>query len=350
MDDRHRLQVFDVCDRITCIGDPVGTLGRSNSVILTTADSSSSGSAFIVDTLLTPSLANTVSRHLAERELPASVVLNTHSHIDHVGGNAEFRHARIVASPPTVSMVAQMVHDTGFLAERFPAFAAELSELTVRVPVPIDPDRDLPAGVELLTAGPAHSPGDVALWLPDERILVAGDLCFGGVIPLALPGHANLEGWATALARLDELGPRIVIPGHGQPGGPAMLAALRRYLDALLDVAGDVARDRIDVDAALATLRSALPGWAEPAGHAVNLRTAMASLSPGAPRGLGTLGRPLDSSRPVVGMSPAASHPVGQDVVADGRKTGPQVLTEEPGVVPEEVAIPGPRTAKEGSA
>jgi glyoxylase-like metal-dependent hydrolase (beta-lactamase superfamily II) len=61
--------------------------------------------------------------------------------------------------------------------------------------------------------GPAHSPGDLMVWLPRERILFAGDLLVeDGVTMLVDGGSVEL---LRGLAAIDSLHPRTVVPGHG---------------------------------------------------------------------------------------------------------------------------------------
>ena len=69
---------------------------------------------------------------------------------------------------------------------------------------------------ELLHFGSAHTAGDLVLWLPNQKILFAGDLVFTqrmlGVIPVG-----NSGGWVKAFDQAMALKPRIVVPGHGKP-------------------------------------------------------------------------------------------------------------------------------------
>lgn len=70
--------------------------------------------------------------------------------------------------------------------------------------------------IELLHFGPAHTAGDLVVWLPESKILFAGDIVFTqrllGVIP-----DGNSGGWVKAFDQAMALKPRIVVPGHGKP-------------------------------------------------------------------------------------------------------------------------------------
>ncbi len=87
--------------------------------------------------------------------------------------------------------------------------------------------------VEVRHFGHAHTPGDVGVWLPKEKIVFAGDLVYTermlAVIPLSHSGK-----WIAAYDRMMALNPTIVVPGHGRPTDAARAKReTRDYLDSL---------------------------------------------------------------------------------------------------------------------
>lgn len=70
--------------------------------------------------------------------------------------------------------------------------------------------------VQLLHFGPAHTAGDLVVWLPEQKVLFTGDIVFTqrilGVIPVG-----NSGGWVKAFDQAMALKPRIIVPGHGKP-------------------------------------------------------------------------------------------------------------------------------------
>jgi glyoxylase-like metal-dependent hydrolase (beta-lactamase superfamily II) len=93
--------------------------------------------------------------------------------------------------------------------------------------------------VELIEIGPAHTRGDMVVFLPAERILFAGDLVERRFLPIFADDDASGSRWLAALDRLDALQPDVVVGGHGEPGGPELIGALRDYLTMVRDrVAG----------------------------------------------------------------------------------------------------------------
>lgn len=88
--------------------------------------------------------------------------------------------------------------------------------------------------LQVLHLGPAHSPGDTQVWIPDWGIMIAGDIAFHERMPPIFEGTCTscwIDTWDTALMPLN---PTYVIPGHGHPTN---LAQVTRYTrDYLLDL------------------------------------------------------------------------------------------------------------------
>ena len=88
--------------------------------------------------------------------------------------------------------------------------------------------------IEVLHLGPAHSPGDTQVWLPQWGMMIAGDIAFHERMPPIFEGTCTscwIETWETKLMPLN---PTYTIPGHGHPTN---LAQVTRYTrDYLLDL------------------------------------------------------------------------------------------------------------------
>ena len=70
--------------------------------------------------------------------------------------------------------------------------------------------------IELLHLGPAHSPGDISLWLPEKKIIIAGDISFNQRL-LPVFEHTDTAGWIKTWDQFEALKPETIIPGHGSP-------------------------------------------------------------------------------------------------------------------------------------
>src|SRR5690606_32997873 len=87
--------------------------------------------------------------------------------------------------------------------------------------------------IELKHRGGAHTPGDMMAWLPDKGVLFSGDVVYVdrllGVIPVS-----NTRRWLETFAVIEQLSPRVIVPGHGRVTDLAMAKAdTRDYLVAL---------------------------------------------------------------------------------------------------------------------
>lgn len=70
--------------------------------------------------------------------------------------------------------------------------------------------------IELHYFGPGHSPGDIVLWIPQDKLLITGDLGFHQRL-LAVFDDTDTGAWIESFDRMSELNPTVVIPGHGEP-------------------------------------------------------------------------------------------------------------------------------------
>jgi cyclase len=234
---------------------------------------------------------------------PVSLVVNSHEHLDHVHGNMVFDGALVIATAETRALMAvrrpaMLAHArshpeflTEFAAQveqeahpqkrralanelgEYRALAPELDSLQIVLPSLTFTDRLTLHGsarsAELIAIGPAHTAGDLVLWLPEERILFAGDVVQVKTHPWL--GTGALSDWRRAHERLEKLEPAHIIPGHGPVGGPESLPILTDYLQVLERTAlahlatGGTAADveRIPLPESYAEWESATEWWGD---------------------------------------------------------------------------------------
>lgn len=188
----------------------------------------------IVDTQFVESAAVCLAGLPGRGDRQIDVVLNSHHHRDHTGGNSVFK-------PAARTIVAQAnVPALMFAAEQ----AGKLDKQTY-------PDttfaevwrRDF--GSEIVTAqyfGPAHTGGDAVISFEQANVVHLGDLVFNRIYPVIdRPGGASIAGWITRLEEAVKTYPKdaIYIFGHGHPkfgvtGGHADMLLARDFLAALL--------------------------------------------------------------------------------------------------------------------
>jgi glyoxylase-like metal-dependent hydrolase (beta-lactamase superfamily II) len=80
--------------------------------------------------------------------------------------------------------------------------------------------------IEVLRLGPAHSPGDISVWLPEEKLVIAGDIAFQERIPPIFENTVVIDWIETFETEFEALEAVYVIPGHGHPTN---MAQVRRY-------------------------------------------------------------------------------------------------------------------------
>ena len=95
--------------------------------------------------------------------------------------------------------------------------------------IPFDDKFELNMGrtiIQALHLGPAHSPGDIVVWLPQQKLIIAGDMAFHQRL-LPVTEHTDTAAWInTWETKFEPLGAQIVIPGHGTP---TTMAEVRKY-------------------------------------------------------------------------------------------------------------------------
>ncbi len=79
--------------------------------------------------------------------------------------------------------------------------------------------------VVLQTLGAAHSPGDIMAWMPEQKIVISGDLAFH-VRMLPVFEDTQTGEWVKTWDKFEALNPKIIIPGHG---GPTDMATVTKY-------------------------------------------------------------------------------------------------------------------------
>lgn len=196
----------------------------------------------VVDTRVTPGFGRELAEAVCEatgRTTAELVVVNTHFHGDHVFGNGAFRGATFVASAATQrAQQEQWAQQIAIFEELRPHQAAEIAGAE-QVPATIGVDGscvlDL-GGIEvrLEPVGPAHTPGDVAVFADGEDVVFVADLVFSGHWPAMW--DADIAGWLASLQRLRDVAPATVVPGHGPPGGPELLDAMADCLRFLVEL------------------------------------------------------------------------------------------------------------------
>jgi glyoxylase-like metal-dependent hydrolase (beta-lactamase superfamily II) len=234
-----------------------------------------SDSVLAIDTRATPRMARQFMEAIRSvTPLPVRHVFLTHYHAVRVLGAAAFADATIIASDGTHSWIRERGQaDYESERGRFPRLFQGHEEIPglTRPHLTFGDRMSVWLGeleVQLLHVGRGHSRGDSVAWIPSQGVLFAGDLVENQCAVYA--GDGYIREWSATLARLEELGPRALLPGRGAPlldaqGARGAIAATRGFLDALWACVAEAhARGcsrRQTYEAALAAMRPRYGHW-----------------------------------------------------------------------------------------
>lgn len=210
-DDEHGLSMKVV----TSLDDQFWT----NSVII-----EGTHEVMLVDAQLTKTNAERVLQEIQETRKPLSIIYITHEHGDHFLGLQVFKDAypgvRIIASPAVVDRIDKVYQEkidkwkkilgpgaTSHVVaiERFDGNVIEFENSRIEVLKHIQGDTD----------------ENTMLWIPGQRILLAGDVAFNNMhVYTAETDSKTREKWLNSLRKIRELKPSVVVPGHSKVGAP----------------------------------------------------------------------------------------------------------------------------------
>ncbi len=195
-------------------------------------------------------------------------VINTHNDMDHFSANFLFRRrgAVILSSEWSRVRIAKMMREPFWIEElkrRNPDLAHEVTcpeEFIPHLGVHDRASLDLNGETaELSYMGHGHSPGDLIVYLPERRVLFAGDLVFVG--QHGRLKTADIQGLLDILKKLEAMPLAALVPGHGEPviGSQATetVAIYRDYVSILQSRVLDMFSDGRTLD----EIKADFKGW-----------------------------------------------------------------------------------------
>jgi glyoxylase-like metal-dependent hydrolase (beta-lactamase superfamily II) len=206
----------------------------------------------VIDALGTPALGEALLAAIrATTPKPVRRVIVTHYHADHFYGLEPLKRA---GAEVWAHVRAREYLDSGEGARRLEQRARDLFPWVENNMALVPADRWVEGdtaftlgGVrfEVSHFGPAHSPEDLIVALPQEGVIFSGDILFSGRIPFV--GEADSKRWLDRIGRLLEMKPRIMVTGHGavsrDPGRD--LALTRDYLLFLREAMGKAVEELV---------------------------------------------------------------------------------------------------------
>ncbi len=250
---------------------PNGDLGESNAGLIV-----GNGESILIDTLWDERLTSRMLGALAPVRdgAPITQLINTHGDGDHWYGNGLLGGAVITSTslaakqmkeepPAMLTRMAPLPKAAGMAAsvplvpgrDRLRGLAAfgealaayEFDGIEPRLPTATfdgSTSIEIPGRkVEVIEVGPAHTPGDAIVHVPDASVIFSGDIVFNGVTPIMWAGPA--KNWIAALEKIRDLAPSVIVPGHGPVCGLERVEDLIGYWTYLVRHVPNGAGDKI---------------------------------------------------------------------------------------------------------
>jgi glyoxylase-like metal-dependent hydrolase (beta-lactamase superfamily II) len=214
-------------------------------------------SVVVIDALGSPKLAERLTTEIRKlTPLPISNVILTHYHADHIYGLQYFKAlgAHITAHEAAKEYIQSDTARLRLQASRTD-LAPWIDDKTqlVMADTWINGPTTLKIGgmvFELDHVGPSHTPEDLTIFVPSEKVLFAGDLFFNGRLPFV--GKANSSQWIQSLERMLAHDANSVVPGHGAASTDPKkdIGVTRDYLKFLRSSMGQAVQDFVPFEEA----------------------------------------------------------------------------------------------------
>jgi glyoxylase-like metal-dependent hydrolase (beta-lactamase superfamily II) len=233
----------------TALGDKLNVISGlgGNIAVLAGADG-----AFVVDSGLVDRLAKTQSE--LGKAAPLALLVNTHWHFDHVGGNEAIAGAgaRIIAHENCRQRLATEQYAEAF-DRKIPASPrAALPVITLTEPTTLHLNDE---EIRLLPVLPAHTDGDVIVHFQKTDVIHTGDLYFNGGYPfIDYSSRGVLGGLVTAIRGLTAVAgaQTSIIPGHGPVATRDELKNYLAFLETMLERFGKLKAEGKSVEEVVA--------------------------------------------------------------------------------------------------
>lgn len=193
--------------------------------------------ALIYDTHVSLAHAAAIRTALEAMGIHRFTVVLSHWHLDHVAGTSVFADSPVLACQRTLDHLTRCkaaIEDASYHG------APAINPLILPTQI-FSGQMTLMLGqteVRLIEAN-IHSDDACVLWLPAQRLLLAGDTVEDTVTYVGAPEAFDIH--LADLARLAALNPALILPNHGQPDriaaggyGPGLISATAAYIRHLI--------------------------------------------------------------------------------------------------------------------
>ncbi len=217
----------------------------------------------LVDAQLTKTSAERVLQEIKETKKPLSIIYITHEHADHFLGLEVFREAyprvRIVANSAVVDRINKVYQ------EKIDKWKEILGSGATSHVVAIDKlDGNFikfeSSQIEVLKNIQGDTDENTMLWIPGQRILIAGDVVFNNMyVYTAETDSKAREKWLNSLQKIRELKPLVVIPGHSKVGASLDASTAVDFTENYLSVFEEELKKAKDPDSLINAMKGRFP-------------------------------------------------------------------------------------------
>ncbi|MBY9078746.1 MBL fold metallo-hydrolase [Paenibacillus sp. HN-1] len=287
---KNRIESFRGSDhfRLNYIADSViaaiavpGTGSLGNAAIIDLGDTT-----LVVDTFSTIQAAEDLkaaAEYLTGN--PVSYVINTHWHSDHTSGNQVFLPAAHIISTSTTREImntfardrlAQYRENTEQLYQAIEKFEEQIQQETdeklkremawenasdrefmkmlpnlVHSLSTITFDQQMTIhgsnrSVQLITFGGGHTQSDAIVYIPEDKIVVVGDLVLSKHHPVLT--YANPQEWLNILEQIELLDIETIVPGHGEVCSLQELHDVKGYITDIMAIVTEAVQNEKSID------------------------------------------------------------------------------------------------------
>jgi len=217
----------------------------------------------LVDAQLTKTNAERVLEEIRETKKPLSIIYITHEHADHFLGLEVFKEAypgvRIIANSAVTDRINKVYQEK---VDKWKKILGPGATSQVVVIEKFDGNfiEFESSKIELLKDVQGDTDENTMLWIPGQRILIAGDVLFNDMhVYTAETDSKTREKWLNSLNKIRTLKPLVVIPGHSKVGAPLDASTAVYFTEHYLLAFAEELKKAKDPDSFIDTMKERFP-------------------------------------------------------------------------------------------
>ena len=217
----------------------------------------------LVDAQLTKNSAEKVLQEINATKKPLSIIYITHEHADHFLGLEVFKEAyprvKIIANSAVVDRINNVYQEKidkwqKILGSGAASHVVAIEKFDGNV-IKFESSK-----IEVLKNIRGDTDENTMLWIPGQRILIAGDVVFNNMHVYTAETDSKARGkWLNSLQRIRALKPSVVIPGHSKVGAPLDASTALDFTENYLLVFEEEFKKAKDADSLINAMKEKFP-------------------------------------------------------------------------------------------